>query len=294
MKILLTGASGMLAAEITPQLIRQKHQVIETDAKPRNPSIQTLDITAQHDVVNMITAQRPDFVFHLAAETNVDLCEQNPDHAFRVNTLGTENIALACQKEDVPLLYISTAGVFPGDKKEPYTEFDDPKPVNVYGVSKFEGEKIVQRLLSRYFIIRAGWMVGGWEIDKKFVFKIIQQLKEGKTELKAVADKFGSPTFTKDFAANLMNIVETDRYGIYHLANKGTASRFDIAVKIVEFMGLAGGVKVSPVGSDQFPLPAPRANSEMMRNYRLELLGLNQMPHWEESLKNYIQTNKDK
>ena len=134
-------------------------------------------------------------------------------------------------------------------------------------------------------------MVGGWEIDKKFVYKIVQQLKEGKKELQVVADKFGSPTFTKDFAKNFMNIIQTGRYGHYHLTHKGSCSRYDIAVKIVEFMGLADKVKVNPIDSGQFPLPAPRADSEKMRNYKLDLLGLNNMPSWEDSLRDYIKTN---
>jgi dTDP-4-dehydrorhamnose reductase len=208
--------------------------------------------------------------------------------------LGTENIALACQKYNVKLVYISTAAVFAGDKQEPYTEFDQPRPANLYGESKLQGEYIVRNLLSEYFIVRAGWMVGGWEIDKKFVYKIVQQLKEGKTELKAVSDKFGTPAFTKDFARNLVALVSTGRYGLYHLANQGTCSRYDIAVKIVEFMGLSGKVRVSAVSSDAFPLPAPRGRSEMIRNYRLDLIGLNLMPHWEDSLKEYININKNK
>lgn len=284
----------MLAADVIPQLETQGHEVIQTDSHPRLPQIKQLDITDQEKVCLAIKNAQPDYVFHLAAETNVDLCEQQPDHAFKVNTLGTENIALTCQTENVPLLYISTAGVFGGDKKEPYTEFDLPRPTNVYGESKLQGEVVVKNLLQRHFIVRAGWMVGGWELDKKFVFKIVQQLKEGKKELKVVSDKFGSPTFTKDFAANLLNVVNSSRYGLYHMTNRGTCSRFDIAVKIVEFMGLEKKVKVSPIPSTEFPLPAPRADSEMMENYKLELLGLNHMPFWEESLENYIKENKDK
>ena len=137
-------------------------------------------------------------------------------------------------------------------------------------------------------------MVGGWELDKKFVYKIVQQLKEGKRELKAVNDKFGTPTFTKDFAANLMKVIHSGKYGLYHMANKGTCSRYDMAVRIVEAMGLKGEVRVEPVDSSIFPLPAPRGRSEMMKNENLEELGLNNMPRWEDSLGNYIKVNKDK
>jgi len=294
MKILATGAAGMLGSEVCPELKRLGHEVVQTDINQRLPEIQRLDVTSLNEVSTQVEKTQPDFVFHLVAETNVDLCEKRPDHAYRVNTLGTENVALICQRYNIPMLYISTAGVFFGDKQEPYTEFDIPKPVNVYGDSKLQGEFIVKNLLTRYFIIRAGWMVGGWEIDKKFVYKIIKQLKRGQTELKVVADKFGSPTFTKDFAKNLMNIINTERYGLYHMSNKGACSRYEIAVKIVEFMGLKGIVKINPVNSAEFPLPAPRARSEMMRSYKLHLLGLNNMPTWEKSLREYIKTNKNK
>ncbi len=294
MNILVTGAAGMLAAEVIPELKRQGCKVSAFDIHQRLPDIQKLDITDHAEVIKTIASAQPEYVFHLAAETDVDRCEKDPDHAFKVNTMGTENIALACQQLGVKLLYISTAGVFFGDKSEPYTEFDAPNPANIYGVSKWEGEKIVAGLLSEYFIVRAGWMVGGWEIDKKFVYKIVQQIKEGRTELRVVSDKFGSPTFTKDFAKNVVALVKTGRYGLYHMTNKGSGSRHDIALKIVEFMGVKAKVKVLPINSAEFPLPAPRARSEMMRNYHLDLIGLNQMPPWEESLKEYIRINKDK
>ena len=294
MNVCVTGAAGMLAVEVVPELERQGFKVTGFDVHQRLPSIQKLDITDKDGVFKIISGLKPDYVFHLAAETDVDRCEKEPDHAFKVNTIGTENIALACQQNGVKLLYISTAGVFFGDKSEPYIEFDAPNPANVYGHSKLQGEVIVRDLLSEYFIVRAGWMVGGWEIDKKFVYKIVQQLKEGKTELRVVSDKFGSPTFTKDFAKNVVALVKTGRYGLYHMTNKGSGSRHDIALKIVEFMGLKDKVLVTPINSAQFPLPAPRARSEMMRNYHLDLIGLNFMPHWEESLKEYIRLNKDK
>jgi dTDP-4-dehydrorhamnose reductase len=188
------------------------------------------------------------------------------------------------------MLYISTAAVFYGDKLDPYVEFDHPRPINVYGMSKLFGEIVVQRLLRKYFIVRAGWMIGAWEIDKKFVSKIAKQIMGGKKEINVVNDKLGSPTFARDFAKNLIPLIKTERYGLYHMANLGVASRFEIAVKIVEFMGLQGKVKVNPVSSEAFPLPAPRPRSEMLKNYHLELIGINHMPHWEQSLKEYIHT----
>jgi len=285
----------MLASAVALEIERSGHtvfgsviKVVKSDINLRLPDIQKIDIRVFDEVYGWIKSERPDFIFHFAAETDVDLCEKNPDHAHRTNYIGTENLALACQKYEIPLLYISTGAVFSGTSCEPYSEFDTPEPANIYGKSKLAGEIAIQCLLKKYFIIRAGWMIGGWEIDKKFVYKIVKQLLEGKKEIFAVNDKFGSPTFTMDFAKNLLPLIKTKRYGLYHMANKGGASRFDIALKIVECMNLHERVSVHPISSAEFPLPAPRPRSEMLRNYHLELIGMNDMPGWEDALKRYL------
>jgi dTDP-4-dehydrorhamnose reductase len=290
MKILLTGAAGMLANDVCRMLSLNKYILIKTDINQRECDIQLLDVRKLDDVMSFVESCAPDFIFHFAAETDVDLCEQKPDHAFITNTLGTENMALAALRFNIPMLYISTGNVFDGKKPEPYTEFDQPNPISVYGKSKYEGEKIICNLLNRYFIIRAGWMIGGWKLDNKFVFKIMIQLEEGKKELTAVNDKFGSPTFTFDFANNLLSVIFRGRFGLYHMTNVGMASRFQIACEVVRILKLEDSVKVNPVNSAHFPLPAPRVRSEAMINYKLNLLGLNGMPEWEKSLKKYIET----
>lgn len=265
--------------------------LIKSDINLRLPDIYRIDVSNLNNVEDWVKSEKPDFIFHFAAETDVDLCERNSDHAYKTNYIGTENVALVCQKYDIPLLYISTGAVFNGDKSEPYNEFDDPHPINIYGWSKLYGEIIVKRLLKRYFIVRAGWMVGGWEIDKKFVYQIVRQLLNGKKEINVVNDKYGTPTFTVDFAENLIPLLETNRYGLYHMANTGWATRYDMAKKIVEFMNLNGKVKINPISSAEYPLLAQRGRSEMMRNLHLNLIGLNNMPPWQESLERYIVTN---
>ncbi len=284
----------MLAAEVIPVFRDLGHKLVSTDINRRLPQIKEMDVSQKEEVLRSIGEEKPDWVFHLAAETNVDLCQQRPEHAFKVNAEGTENIILACKESGSKLVYVSTAAVFDGRKPEPYVEIDPTAPVNIYGQSKLEGEMAVKAKLKEYLIVRAGWMVGGWELDKKFVYKVIQQLKSGKKNIQAVSDKFGTPTFTKAFAANLPGVVKHAGTGTYHMANKGRCSRYDIAVKIVEFMGMEGQVKVEAVDSSVFPLPAPRPRSEMIENSNLQRLGLNNMPFWEESLKEYIRINKDK
>jgi len=287
MKILITGAAGMLGSALRPTLTQEGHTVFATDLAPANEGIEYLDVRRHKQVEQVVEKVKPDMVMHLAAETDVDKCELEPDHAFLTNTIGTQNVTLVCQKQSIVMVYISTIGVFYGDKPEPYTEFDDPNPINVYGRSKLEGEKIVQSLLERYYIVRAGWMVGGGpKRDKKFIGKIIKQMNE-TTVLKAVNDKIGSPTYTVDFSRCLTDLIETGYYGLYHCTNKGYGSRFDVAKKIVDFLGRSD-VTVEPVGSAYFPLPAARARSEMSRNYKLELLGKDTMRNWEDALKEYI------
>jgi len=304
MRILITGASGMLASDVISELERsgsvifkENVNILKGDIHPRLSDIKEIDVRNLGEMDGWVSLEKPDFIFHLAAETNVDLCEQDRDHAYRSNYIGTENMALICQKYDIPLLYISTAAVFDGNKPDPYIEYDEALPINsanTYGRSKLLGEISVQHLLSRYFIVRASWLMGGWEIDKKFVYKIVKQLESGTKEIRVVNDKFGSPTFTADFAKNLLPLIASGRYGLYHMANTGGGSRYDIALKIVQFMGLEGKVKVQPISSAAFPLPAPRPRSELLRNQHLELIGLDHMPPWEESLRAYIQRNATK
>lgn len=289
MKILVTGAAGMLGSALCPTLMQRGHTVFATDLAPVDEGIECLDVRSYKQIEEIVGKVKPDMVMHLAAETDVDKCELEPDHAFLTNTISTQNATLVCQKHGIVMVYISTIGVFYGDKPEPYTEFDNPNPINVYGRSKLEGEKIVQSLLERYYIVRAGWMVGGGpERDKKFVGKIIKRMNE-TTVLKAVNDKIGSPTYTVDFSRCLTDLIETGYYGLYHCTNKGYGSRFDVAKKIVDFLGRSD-VTVEPVGSAYFPLPAARARSEMSRNYKLELLGKDTTRKWEDALKEYIDT----
>ena len=290
MKVMVTGAAGMLGSELCPELKRRGHAVFATDINElvlKHKESAVLNILDLEKMTGLVKKNRVDAIFHLAAETNVDLCEKDHDHAYLYNTVGTENVALTCLKNDILMVYISTGAVFSGEKKGFYTEFDEPGPVNVYGRTKLEGEKIIRRMLEKYFIFRAGWMMGGREIDKKFVYKIIKLIEAGKM-LKVVSDKFGSLTYTRDFAANIPPVVETGRYGLYHMANKGSCSRFDIAKTILKYMQKEDSVKLVAVDSSEFPLPAPRAKSEALRNYKLELLGNNSMPEWEDALERYL------
>ena len=293
MKVLVTGSAGMLGSAVIDTLRANRCEIVATSKSARGEAVLPMDITDWRSVRATVGEHKPDLVLHLAAETNVDLCEQQPDHAYASNAFGTENVVRACGEQGALMVYVSTANVFDGEKREPYTEYDTPDSVNIYGRSKYAGECIVEQSLDRYFIFRAGWMVGGWEIDKKFVYTMVRQCRENK-ELRVVDDKFGSPTFTADFATHMMAVVDSGRFGLYHLANQGTASRGEIAKEIVKGLGKTDEVDVIPISSAEFPLPAPRPRSEMMQNLKLQLLGLDDMPHWKDSLRDYLDKNKDK
>jgi len=284
-RMLVTGAGGMVGSYVAKQL--HDYAPILTDVLA---GFENLDVCDPAAVSQMIAKARPEIVLHLAAATDVDRCEREPDVAFRANAIATQNVALACQQHDAVLIYVSTGGVFSGNKPEPFTEFDRPAPVNVYGRSKLAGEVIVQNLLRRYFIVRAGWMIGGGAKDKKFVGKLVELIRGGgQTPLRAVDDKFGSPTYGKDFVAGIGSLLERREYGLYHLANGGVCSRYDVAMELRALVKRED-VQIESVSSAYFPLPAPRARSEALRNYKLELLGRNPMRPWRDAVRDYVTT----
>ena len=285
LKVLVTGANGMLADSLCPLLRKEGYEVYLSDLSVTE-DVFNLDVRQREQIDDFLKTHKVDIIYHLAAETDVDKCELNQAHAYETNAKGTENVALGCRQYGCTLVYISSGAVFDGEKMNGYTEEDPPNPISVYGKSKLDGERIIQSLLSKYYIVRAGWMIGGYNKDKKFVWKIVQLLKT-KKEIPVVIDKIGSPTFTNDFSRGLVSIVAAGKYGLYHCVNKGICTRFDIAEKIVEYLGKKD-VVLKPVGSEYFPLPAPRWKSEALLNFRLSNMGMDIMRPWQDSLREYL------
>lgn len=298
MRILITGAAGMLGSSVIPELMSRGHTLAVTDIRldqprpwgPEGPRICHLDVRDDAEIRDAFAAVRPELVLHLAAVTSLEVCERDPDGAARTNALGTKLVALGCQRAAVPMCYISTAGVFDGAKTEPYTEFDQPNPINVYGRTKLAGEYFTQNLVDHHFVVRAGWMVGGGHgKDHKFVSLIVDQLLAGARTIHAVFDKLGTPTYAQDFARCLADLVVSGSYGLYHMSGDGTGSRFDVARLILEVLG-RDDVKLVPVNSEFFGREyfAPRPRSELMRNMMLELQGMNSMRPWEQAVEDYL------
>lgn len=301
MKVLLTGAAGMLGRSLVPALAAADHQVTATDIDlscidpwgPEAPRIDHLDVRDRNEVRDAFDVVQPDLVVHLAAETSLEAADANVDATYLTNTIATKYVALNARRTDAAMVYISTAGVFDGTKpSEVYDEYDQPNPLNVYGQTKYYGEEVVKEFVERHLVIRAGWMVGGGRAkDHKFVALMLQQIREGRRTLYAVGDKLGTPTYTPDFARTFLNLVDSEVYGLYHMACGGRGSRYDVAARILEVLGLQDEIELIEVGSDHFAdqFPSVRPHSEIMRNMNLEIQGMNLMRPWREALEEYLE-----
>ena len=279
MRILVTGARGMVGRAVQ-RLLTPQHEIIATD-------LDELDVTMPGAALKYLEQTRPAAVLHLAALTDVDYCEVHHDEALRINTLGTELLAAACRRFDCDLLYVSTIAVFDGTADRAYTEYDQPHPANWYAHTKWLGEQAVAQLADRFYIVRTGWLFGGWPDDHKFIGKIMLQA-QNVDRILAVNDKFGSPTYTDDLARGLQCVLESGLYGTYHLVNTGDpVSRYDTAQELLRLAQL-NHCSVEPISSDRFPMPAPRPRMEAARNLRLELLGYQWMRAWQDALQDYI------
>jgi dTDP-4-dehydrorhamnose reductase len=283
--ILATGAGGMTGSHLLE--VFRSSEIVRTDLR-ESEGIEKMDVRDLQAILRVMERVRPHLVIHLAAETDVDYCQTDPDHAFRSNYIGTLNVALACQRYGAELAYVSTAGIFDGGKVDAYNEFDHPNPINAYAKSKLEGEHIVQALLPRHYILRAGWMFGGSSKDKKFVGKIAAQCLEGgaNPKLRAVNDKFGSPTYAADFLHHLNVVSRSGFFGTYHLVNEGRATRFDVARAVADFLQV--GAEVEPVSSSEFVLPAERPTSEYARAYKMKLAGMDTPRDWRLAIRDYL------
>jgi dTDP-4-dehydrorhamnose reductase len=276
MRIIVTGAAGMLGSVLIPVLERE-HQVSGLTRKD-------CDLCDEHAVREIFTRQRPDAVIHLAAFTNVDACELEPEKAKAGNELTTFNVAQAARHVGAAMLYISTDYVFDGRLNRPYAEDDLPCPLSVYGRTKVQGEKHVQEILDRHFIVRTSWLFG--PNGKNFVSTILRLAGE-RPEIRVVNDQQGAPTYTRHLAQALTQLLTTEEYGIFHLTGTGNCSWFEFAKKIVAARGLSQ-VQVIPISSAEFGRPAPRPAYSVLANRRATSLGIAPLPPWEKGLEDYL------
>jgi dTDP-4-dehydrorhamnose reductase len=288
-KIYIAGAGGMLGEAFYTQF-KDEYEIKCTDKDVNVSWLSFLDFRDYGAYKKDVEAFSPDYLFHLGAYTDLEWCEMNEDETYLTNTLCVENAVFIANNLDIPLLYISTAGIFDG-KKEIYDDWDKPNPLGVYARSKYMGERFVVENAKRFLVCRAGWMMGsGPGKDKKFIQKLMTQLKEGKKELFIVNDKDGTPTYTHDFAKTVRNLIKREYWGLYNCVCGGQTSRIEVAQELIKLVGKADEIKINVVTSEYFAKVyfAQRPASERLLTRKLQLRGVSAMRDWRISLKDYI------
>jgi dTDP-4-dehydrorhamnose reductase len=274
MKVLVTGANGQLGFDVIKRLDSEGIDYLGTDRE-------TLDITNKEQVKRVISDYNPDVVIHCAAYTAVDKAEDEKELCYSVNVLGTKYVAEACKDINAKMVYISTDYVFDGEGDKPFEVTDTPNPINYYGKTKYEGELEVQKSLDKYFVVRISWVFGS--NGNNFV-KTMLRLGKERDEISVVADQIGSPTYTPDVAKLLVEMVKTDKYGVYHATNEGYCSWYEFACEIFKQAGV--DVNVNPIKTEDYPTRAKRPKNSRLYKTKsnFELL-----PNWQSSLKRFIE-----
>jgi dTDP-4-dehydrorhamnose reductase len=285
MKVLVTGAGGMLGTDVRAVLMERGHEVVATG---RREGFTPLDVTDTHQTMQVIGAERPEVVLHCAAWTDVDGAERDPDGAYRGNALGAWNVAAAAAETGALMIYVSTDFVFDGAKNAPYTEFDRTNPLGVYGASKEAGEQLVRQTLpDRHIIARTSWLFGR---HGKCFPKTVLRLAESKPEVPIVADQIGCPTFTEDLARKLAELAEDPLPGTYHICNAGECSWYEFAQEIVRQAGLS--TPVVPITAAEyaarFNSPTRRPAYSPLRRLALQMRGMDDLRDWREALSAFL------
>ncbi|MBQ3584097.1 MAG: dTDP-4-dehydrorhamnose reductase [Lachnospiraceae bacterium] len=276
MKVLVTGVKGQLGFDVVNELKKHHIEAVGVD-------IEEMDITDKEAVDQVISEAGVDAVIHCAAYTAVDAAEDNMEICRRVNADGTRNIAEVCKKLDIKMMYISTDYVFDGEGERPWEPDDERDPLNAYGVSKYEGELAVQENTDKYFIVRIAWVFG---VNGKNFIKTMLNLGKTHDTLTVVDDQVGSPTYTYDLAVLLVQMIQSDKYGIYHATNEGFCTWYDFAVEIFKQAGME--VKVLPVSSEEYKSKAKRPHNSRMNKDKLEKNGFDRLPAWQDALVRYL------
>lgn len=281
MRVLVTGAKGQLGTDLMAELAKRGMIGIGVD-------VEEMDITNADICRKVILESNVDAVIHCAAYTAVDAAEDNVELCRKINGEGTRNVALGCKEAGVKMMYISTDYVFDGQGTRPWEPDDERAPLNVYGLTKYEGELAVEELLDNFFTVRIAWVFG---VAGKNFIKTMLRLGKERGAVSVVNDQIGSPTYTYDLARLLVDMIQTDRYGRYHATNEGLCSWYEFAAEIFRQAGM-DEVKVTPVSSDQFPAKAVRPANSRMSKEKLSDNGFDRLPTWQDALGRYLKTIK--
>ena len=282
MIVLVTGVKGQLGHDVMNELALRGIEGIGVD-------VEEMDITDRTACETVIFQEKPDAVIHCAAYTAVDAAEDNLELCRKINAEGTRNIARVCKAMDIKMMYISTDYVFNGGGQRPWEPDDHREPLNVYGLTKYEGEIAVEQNIQKYFIVRIAWVFG---VNGKNFIKTMLRLGKEKGAVSVVDDQIGSPTYTYDLARLLVDMIQTDKYGRYHATNEGLCSWYEFACEIFRQAGM-DEVKVTPVDSDGFPAKAKRPSNSRMSKEKLTENGFERLPSWQNALERYLKALKE-
>ena len=281
MKVLVTGVKGQLGYDVVAKLERSNIEYLGTD-------VDTLDITNEEQVRDVILTYNPDIVIHCAAYTAVDKAEDQKELCYAVNVLGTKYIANACKEIDAKMVYISTDYVFDGEGDHPFDVNDKPNPINYYGKTKHDGEIEVKNLLEKYFIVRISWVFG---VNGNNFVKTMLKLGKEKDEIFVVSDQIGSPTYTYDLAVLLVNMISTDKYGIYHATNEGYCSWYEFACEIFKQSKI--DIKVHPIKAEAYPTKAKRPKNSRLSKSQLKRNNYHLLDEWQFALRRFLDETID-
>lgn len=276
MKVLVTGVKGQLGFDVVKECEKRNIEAIGVD-------VEEMDITDASKVEEVIKSSNVDAVVHCAAWTAVDKAEDEVELCTKVNVEGTKNIAKVCKELSIKMMYISTDYVFDGQGEQLWNEYDQRNPLNVYGKTKCEGEMTVEELVEKRFIVRIAWVFG---VNGNNFIKTMLRLGKERGAVSVVSDQIGSPTYTYDLARLLVDMIETDKYGIYHATNEGLCSWYEFACEIFKQANLE--VEVTPVNSSQFPTKAKRPFNSRMSKTELDKNGFKRLPTWQDALSRYL------
>ena len=276
MKLLVTGVKGQLGHDIVNECKKRNIEAVGVD-------VEEMDITDAKKVDEVIKAGNYDAVIHCAAWTAVDKAEDEVEACTKVNVDGTKDIAKVCKELDIPMMYFSTDYVFDGQGDKPWQEYDERHPLNVYGQTKYEGELAVEAL-DKFFIVRISWVFG---VNGSNFIKTMLRLGKERGAVSVVNDQIGSPTYTYDLSKLVVDMIQTDKYGIYHATNEGLCSWYEFACEIFKQAGM-DDVKVTPVDSNAFPAKAKRPNNSRMSKEMLDKNGFKRLPTWQDALGRYL------
>jgi dTDP-4-dehydrorhamnose reductase len=279
MRVIVTGADGQLGTDLV-SVLKQKHEVFGLNRSQ-------LDITNYDMCEQLLSSIRPDVIIHCAAYTAVDMAESDSDKAYLVNANGTRNIALSAEKVGAKVCYISTDYVFDGSNATPYTEQAPTNPRSVYGKSKRDGELFIQTICSDYYIVRTSWVFG---LHGNNFVKTMLKLAHDRDIIRVVGDQYGSPTYTLDLSYFLLELISTDKYGIYHVTNSGSCSWYEFATAIFEESDKL--TSIESCSTSEFPRPAPRPQYSVLNNMSIRTNGFIVLRHWREALINFLKELK--